>query len=273
MQELRLALLAGLLAVTPATPCATPRIHAELAPLAWLAARITGDPENTGTLVPPGHSPELYAPTPHQVAEALKADLYLRCGILSADGAWVAALKASKDGPRILECCKPLGADPHAWTDPLQAMKIAGWILEALLESSAATQAVHYRRNHRALERELQVLDQRIAELLEPLPRRHFLVAHPAWGAFAARYGLTQVSLGSLHAHGAEPGPRRIASVIALGRTHDVRAVFVQPGFENRSARTVAEALAIPVRTLDALNADYATNQLHVAEQLARTLR
>lgn len=271
MPELRRILLAALLAALPAATPAAPRIYAELAPLAWLAARLTGDPQDVRTLVPPGHSPELYAPTPRQVAAALDADLYLRCGILGSDASWVAALRADAGAPRIIECCRG-ATDPHAWTDPLQALQMAERMLEALRTLDAA-HAARYRQNHHGLERELRALDRRIATLLTPLPQRHFLVAHPSWGAFAARYDLRQHSLEPAHAHGGEPSPQRIAAVIELGRTHGIRAVFVQPGFDHRGARTVAASLDVPVHTLDPLHADYAANLQRVAERLARTLR
>ena len=268
------ALVAALL---PVTLPATPLIYAELAPQAWLAGRLTGAPDSVRVLVPPNHSPELYEPTPRQVAGILAARLYLRCGTLGADSAWIGILQASSNGPLIVECCQALAVnsahvtDPHAWTDPLLALEMTARILAALIELTPGNTA-HYRRNHRQLEQELQTLHRRIQDRLAPLPRRHFLVAHPAWGAFAARYGLVQVSLEPLHVHGGEPAPRHIVETIELARTHGIRAVFVQPGFDSRSARTVARELGVPVRTLSPLHPDYATNLLNVTEQIAATL-
>lgn len=266
-----------LLAALPAILAAEPLVYAELAPQAWLAGRLTNDPNSARVLVPPNHSPELYEPTPRQVAATLAADLYLRCGTLGADAAWLGTLRAADKGPRIVECCRELVTDtvavtdPHAWTDPLLALEMAARILAALVTADPGNAAA-YRRNHLQLVQDLRTLDQRIRERMASLPRRHFLVAHPAWGAFAARYGLVQISLEPLHVHGAEPSSRHLAEVIELARTHDIRAVFVQSGFDSRSAKTVAKALDVPTRMLDPLHLDYAANLLDVAAQIAETL-
>lgn len=268
----------ALLAPLPAALPAELLIYAELAPQAWLAGRLTRNPDNVRVLVPPNHSPELYEPTPRQVAATLAANLYLRCGTLGADAAWLGALQAVDNGPRIVECCRALATDsgpvtdPHAWTDPLLALKMAARILAALVAADPGNAAT-YHRNHLQLTQDLRALDQRIQEHMAPLPRRHFLVAHPAWGAFAARYGLVQISLEPLHMHGAEPSSRRLVEMIELARAHDIRAVFVQSGFDSRSAQTVTRALDVPTRMLDPLHFDYATNLFDAAAQIAETLK
>ena len=161
--------------------------------------------------------------------------------------------------------------DPHIWTDPSKALHIAQRILAALVEARPAL-AVLYRVNYRLLEMELRAVDQGIQQRLAHLQQRHFLVEHPAWGHFAARYKLAQISLEPLHGHNAGPSPQGIIKAITLGRQHKIRTIFVQPGAEHRSARAVAEALQIPMQTLDPLAPDYLNELLRAAEALARSM-
>ncbi len=249
-------------------------LYAEIAPQAWLAQRILGGTGQIHVLVPGGQIPEHYAPSPRQVAAATAADLYLQCGVLALDRRWTHALQEG-GGPRIVRCCQlddPTSiADPHIWTDPGKALHIAQQILAALVEARPAL-AVVYRINYHLLEMELRAVDLGIQQRLAPLRHRHFLVEHPAWGHFAARYQLTQISLEPLHGHDVGPSPQDIIRAIALGRQHHIRTLFVQPGAEHRSARVVAETLQIPMQTLDPLAPDYLNDLLQATEAIIRSI-
>ena len=89
---------------------------------------------------------------------------------------------------------------------------------------------------------------------------------HPAFGHFAAAYGLVQVSV---ETGGHEPGPRHLADVIERARALGVRSVIVQPQFSRKSAETVAAAIDADIVVLDPLAADYEDNLLHMARTLA----
>ena len=89
---------------------------------------------------------------------------------------------------------------------------------------------------------------------------------HPAFGHFAAAYGLVQVSV---ETGGHEPGPRHLAEVIERARALGVRSVIVQPQFSRKSAETVAEAIEADIVVLDPLAADYEANFLNIAQTLA----
>ena len=118
----------------------------------------------------------------------------------------------------------------------------------------------------RILKERLTLLDEQVRDILAPYRGRIFIVFHPAFGHFAAAYGLVQVPV---EAGGHEPGPRHLAEVIEKARASGARSVVVQPQFSRKSAATVAAAINAEVVVLDPLAADYGTNLLHLAHTLA----
>jgi zinc transport system substrate-binding protein len=155
--------------------------------------------------------------------------------------------------------------DPHTWLDPVQAMAMADTIshrLQALLP--AESEAIQARS--RELKKRLAQIDQQACEILAPYQGRVFIVFHPAFGHFAAAYGLVQVSV---EAGGHEPGPRHLAEVIDKARACGAESVVVQPQFSRKSAETVADAIGATVLVLDPLAADYESNLVFLAQSLA----
>ena len=117
-----------------------------------------------------------------------------------------------------------------------------------------------------SLKEHLAQIDGQIRDILAPYRGRTFFVFHPAFGNFAAAYGLVQVSV---EAGGHEPGPRHLADVIERARALGVRSVIVQPQFSRKSAETVAAAIDADIVGLDPLAADYEASLLTLARTLA----
>jgi len=158
--------------------------------------------------------------------------------------------------------------DPHVWTSPLLAQHMAGRIRDKLSEL-APDHARDFARNHDAFVAELVALDAELHKSLDPLPNRKFMVFHPAWGYFAAHYGLTQVSI---EREGKEPGARGLAALIGQARQEKIKVVFVQPQFDKRQAHQVARAIGGGVVSVDPLAADYVDNLRRVGRQFVQAL-
>lgn len=158
--------------------------------------------------------------------------------------------------------------DPHVWTSPLLAQHMAGRIRDKLSEL-APDHARDFARNHDAFVAELVALDAELHKSLDPLPNRKFMVFHPAWGYFAAHYGLTQVSI---EREGKEPGARGLAALIGQARQEKIKVVFVQPQFDKLQARQVARAIGGGVVSVDPLAADYVDNLRRVGRQFVQAL-
>jgi zinc transport system substrate-binding protein len=148
-------------------------------------------------------------------------------------------------------------------------MRAAADELAAALARADPAGAAAYREGLAAVHRRIDEVDREIAALLAGLPRRRFLVYHPAWGAFAAHYGLEQVAI---ERHGKEPSARELAARVDAARAEGVGTVFVQRGFAERPARVVAEELGARVVPLDPLARDWDDNLIAVARALRQEL-
>jgi zinc transport system substrate-binding protein len=263
-------LLLGPLCLAPCGACAAPvKITVSILPQAWFVEQIGGDLVEVSVLVGPGHSPATYEPTPRQMAVLEQADLFLAAGVPFEKGLLprVHALPHAPviAGPEPGQSSHHHDTDPHTWLDPAQAMAIADSI-SAQLQAIAPADAHTFQENCRALKKRLALVDEQAGHILAPYRGRAFIVFHPAFGHFAAAYGLVQVSV---ETGGHEPGPRHLANVIERARASGLRSVVVQPQFSRKSAETVAEAIEAEIVVLDPLAADYEANLLHLARTLA----
>ena len=152
---------------------------------------------------------------------------------------------------------------------PDVALDLVDALTPALVEVLPGDRAgIEARRS--SLRDEIARLDRSIAGRLEPYRGRRFYVFHPAWGAFADRYGLIQVAA---EEHGAEPGPEHLAELIDLARAEHVRTVFVQPQFPERGVRVLADEVGAAVEVLDPLDPDWGANLDRTVERLIASFR
>lgn len=267
------ALAAGLLLLLGPARAAPESItvFAGVEPVGWLARAVGGERVSVRVLVPPGQSPHSFEPTPRQLAAMERAGLYVAVG-MPFEAAWVPRLQDALPDLRLVELL-PAGAghdhgraDPHPWTDPLDATGLAARIRDALVEIDPGGRA-QYESGFRELAEALEVAHDAMAGALAPVRGRAFLVYHPAWGALAARYGLRQLAV---EADGKAPGARSLANLITRAREEGVCALFVQPQFSTRAATQVARALEAELVTLDPLAGDLARGLPEVARTLAR---
>jgi zinc transport system substrate-binding protein len=261
----------GLVLLASAAAAAPVQVTVSILPQVWFVEEIGGDLVEVAVLVGPGHSPATYEPTPKQMAVLEKADLFLAAGVPFEQGL-VPRVKALPSAPLI---AGPEAAahdhhhdtDPHTWLDPVQAMAMADTIsgrLQALLPAESET----IQARSRELKERLTQIDQQAQEILSPFKGRVFVVFHPAFGHFAAAYGLVQVAV---EAGGHEPGPRHLAEVIEEARACGAKSVVVQPQFSRKSAETVADAIGAEILVLDPLAADYEANLVFLARSLAES--
>jgi zinc transport system substrate-binding protein len=129
-------------------------------------------------------------------------------------------------------------------------------VAEALIEADPDN-ADAYRANLAALVKRIDAAHQRVAEQLAPHAGETLFVYHPAFGYFAEAYGLHQEAV---EIEGKEPSPRELQRLVGEAKSDGVRVVFVQPQFDQRSARVVADAIGGTVKPLDPLAHDVIAN-------------
>ncbi|RNE88609.1 metal ABC transporter solute-binding protein, Zn/Mn family [Marichromatium sp. AB31] len=251
-------------------------VFVSLAPQQTFVEAIGGDRVEVHALVAPGESPHLFEPRPRQIAALAEADLFVRIGASFEEG-WLARLRAANPELPILDAREGIELrqlatdhdahhdhdhghdhhhgeiDTHIWTSPPLVRVMAGHLRDTLGALDPA-HAEYFAANHDRFVAELDALDAELRERLAGLAHRRFMVYHPAWGYFAATYGLEQVAI---ERAGKEPGARALTALIEQARREDVRLILVQPQLDPRAAERVAEAIDGRVEVLDPLSPEY----------------
>ncbi|MBE9505783.1 MAG: zinc ABC transporter substrate-binding protein, partial [Chloroflexi bacterium] len=121
-------LLAGALAVcllASTTGCTDPRVEetdtikmiATILPLADFVQQVGGERVDVTVMVPPGASPHVHEPTPGQMVDVSKADVYVKVGSgVEFEIAWLDKLVEQNRDMRIIDCSEGIavvGGDPH----------------------------------------------------------------------------------------------------------------------------------------------------------------
>lgn len=160
-------------------------------------------------------------------------------------------------------------ADPHTWLDPRLAMVQARTIHDALAQLLPQS-TTELQDGLDRLTAELQQIDHRLAEALEPLRGRSIYVFHPAYGYLTDAYGLTQVAV---QIEGKEPSAKMLADLIAGARRDGVKAIFHQPQFSRSSVETLALEIGGTAVALDPLAEDYLANLEQMATVISDNLK
>ncbi len=84
------------------------------------------------------------------------------------------------------------------------------------------------------------------------------------WGYFAKEYGLEQVPI---EIEGKSPKPAQLIELIHYARKNNIRIIFVQPQFSQKSAKVVAKEINGKVIFADPLAEDWFENLRDVAEK------
>lgn len=266
-------------------PIRTLSITVSILPQAYFAARIGGDRVRVDTLVQPGYSPATYAPTPRQMAGLATSDVFFRIGV-PFENSLVPKLARSMPELTIVDQRRDIvllpmdevhqdhddehGAlDPHTWLDPMLALRQSAIIRDTLVEIDPPGRD-YYEANFAGLAKDLRQLDRQLRETLAPYQGMTIYTFHPAYGYFCRAYGLIQKAI---NPEGKDPGARSLARLIEQAQKDQVQALFVQPQFSDKAARTIARAIKAEIVELDPLAEDYLENMRSMAEQLRSSLR
>ncbi|MEM8996115.1 MAG: zinc ABC transporter substrate-binding protein, partial [Acidobacteriota bacterium] len=247
-----------------------------VAPQTWLVESIGGEHVRVQAAVAPGESPETFQPTDAAANRLLRAQLYFRIGVPAENGPWFEAVARRvqvvdlRPGAGEHDHAARLGTeshrhDPHAWLSPTRLRTFAGRVADALTAADPA-RADAYAAGLAETLAQLDALDAEIRDLLGPHRGRVFLIYHPAWGHFAAEYGLVQLAV---EIDGQSPSDAELTRIRGLAVEHRCRAIFVQPQISDRIARRLGESLDVPVVVLDPLDEDLPGTLRGAARELA----
>lgn len=275
-------------------------VFVSLLPTGYFVDRIGGPYVNTNVLVGPGQDPHTFEPTPKLMARLSDARVLFKMGfpfeesLIKKIGSMFKNLKVvdlqkgielrtmteeeehdhgdshghAHVGEKHGHTHDAGEKDPHTWLDPRLARVQAQTIADTLISLDPAHKAV-YEKNLADLQKDLDAIHDQLTKALAPLKGRKFFVFHPAYGYFGDAYGLKQIAV---QLGGKEPTGRQLARLIQLAKEDDVRVIFVQPQFSQKTAETLAKSIGGAVIPLDDLAPDYLKNLQEMASKLEAAL-
>lgn len=265
-------------------------VFAGIPPVAYFVERIGGEHVSVNVMVRKGREPHTFAPTPRQMVKLAGARVYFKVGMpfearlvekVAAGSAELKVVDISEGVPKVpIDAHGAEGAaaharagdgadlDPHIWLSPPLVKIQAKNIRDALIEVDPG-HAEEYRANYEAFVEDIDQVDEKVQRMLEPFEGRAIYVFHPAFGYFTDAYGLRQVAV---ETGGKSPTPRTLSKLIEKARADGVKAIFVQPQFDPRSAEAVAAAIGGEVVTLNDLARDVLSNFIDMASKIQNAL-
>ncbi len=271
-------------------------VFVSILPQTYLVEKIGGERVSVEVMVPPGKNPATYEPTPRQVSALGAADVFFTIGVAFED-AFLPVIESNlpglpviagdggitkrtiedhdhgdeeeghdheEEGPDQEEEEGHEAPDPHIWMDPLLMKQQAQTIRDALIELDPEGESI-YTTGYAAAAEELDSLHGHLTEVLAPHRGESLFVYHPAFGYFADRYGLTQVSI---ETGGKEPTPAQLEAIIEHALEEHIQIIFVQPEFPVKSAQAVAKAIGGTVIPVTPLRSDYIEGMEELAQAI-----
>ncbi len=275
------------------------QLTVSILPQAYFVEQIGGSQVQVTVMLRPGAEPADYEPKPQQMIALAASRIYFAIGV-PFESAWLRRFMAAN--PKLLivhteagiaklamaqelpiEMNRKTGAfevsrprkvshegvkDPHVWLSPPLVMIQARNILAALMQVDPDHKEL-YEANYLHFISELAELDVKIGNIFwesKSVERKPFIVFHPAWGYFAATYGLQQIPI---ELAGNEPHAQELQTLIGFARARGIKVVFVEPQFSTQSARTIAQHIGGRIVVADPLATDWSKNLLSVARAMA----
>jgi zinc transport system substrate-binding protein len=255
-------------------------VFVSIPPQKQFVEKIGGNLVQVEVLLPPGESPETFSPSPKMLVSLSKAKLYFQIGV-PFEKNLLGSIQSLNHDIKIIMCCDHIikvhqhlpdehgHYDLHIWSSPINVMKIAHDIKEALSLIDPAN-AEEYSGNYFSYIAELTTLDRDIKQRLAERRTNYFIVSHAAWGDFADQYGLQQIAM---EKNNRESGPKSLLNIIRLAHSENINTLFVQEQYKTPSVYSLARELSASIVELDPLAEDYLTNMVRISARIADALR
>ncbi len=288
---------------------AKPRVMVSILPQRYFVQRIAGPDYPVDVMIPPGHSPATYEPTPQEMTTLSKSALYLRIGHIAFEKVWmekisslnkkmtvtdtsvgvqlITGMPAHSHGHETGETEHPKdlltrddGHDhsqcthDHGGIDPHiwlspNAVAVMAKNIKDAFIKLVPKDREIFEKNYRAFLADIDALKAENDALLAALKGKKFMVFHPAWSYLARDYGMVQYPI---EIDGKSPGPAALKEMIDLARKENIKVIFVQKQFDSSSAQTVAAEIGGKVIAMDPLAPDWLTNMKKIAKVFKENL-
>lgn len=259
-------------------------IFVSIQPQKFFLDNLVKDNFSIKTIIPEGSNPEIYDPTPSQMLEVGKCNLYFKIGFFGFENSWLQNLQKNNPNLYIVnssESIEPIeidhvcsdhdhnhthqGEDPHVWSSPATAKVMVQNMYKVIIEKDSLNKDF-YDDNYNALMQIFNNTDSIIKAYLQNAPSKSFIIYHPSLSYYANEYGLNQLSI---EQDGKQPTPSNLKTLIDLAKQENVKVVFIQEEFDKKNAETVAKEIGAKIVPLNLLAYDWDKEMIKIAKSLA----
>lgn len=256
-----------------------PIVSVSIPPQEYFVKQIAGDTLQINIIIPAGTDEHNLDFQPATMQKLEKSDIYFTIG-LEIERGFADKFKSNFKKLQIIDTGAGLRTlfaihehhadsdkkDPHIWLDPILVKSQAEIIAQTLIATYPHNKAL-YEKNLATFKAELDVIHEQIVTLLADKKGKKFIVYHPSWGYFATRYDLVQIPV---EFEGKEPKPRDLQKLVDQAKKEQITTIFVQKGFPQNTAKSLAKELNANIVEIDHLSADWHNELLKSAENLGR---
>lgn len=261
-----------------AQPAASPqspqiRVVTTFLPMYWFTQAVAGDRAQVEVLVPPGTEVHDYQATPANVQALATANVLVKNGlgleefleatIKNAGNANLQQVDASS-GIQTVEEISPVvktseehdhahehgDGNPHVWLDPVLAKQQVENIRDGLIAADPTNKEA-YQTNAAAYIQQLDQLHNQFQQSLQQYPNCTFVTFHDAYPYLANRYQLKQVAVVEIPED--QLSPADVQRAVNAVKKYNVKALFGEPGVDNRLLQSLSQDLNLTLRPLDPL--------------------
>lgn len=267
-------------------------VFAGIPPVAYLVERIGGDRIHVDVFILPGQDPHTFEPGPRQIQALGRAKLFFKVG-MPFENQLLEKIRGVHPGMTVVDTAEgikkrllaadssiaggdpadqnshghsPEELDPHVWLSP-PLVKIMAINIASALEKIDPGDAAFFKANLLQLHRELDAVDEKIRQALNPYAGRTFYVFHPAFGYFGDCYYLKQEAI---EAEGKQPSPKQLRELIEKAKSENVKIIFIQPQFDRHSAQAVADAIGGRILLINDMEKDVLANLQDMAGKIQK---
>lgn len=251
------------------------RVVATFLPIYLFTKAVAGDAAQVDILIQPGTEVHDYQSTPADVKALSETDIVVKNGlgmeefldstIKSAQNPKLKIIDASQGIKPVGELSQVVSAgkehshshdhaegNPHVWLDPVLAKEQVENIRDGLIAADPENKA-KYEANAAAYLQQLADLNKEFEQRLGQFRDRTFITFHDAFPYLAQRYNLKQVAVVEIPEDQLSPGD--VKETIDAVKQFQAKALFSEPGVDNKLLDGLSKDLNVKLRSLDSLEA------------------
>ncbi|MFN7515502.1 MAG: metal ABC transporter solute-binding protein, Zn/Mn family [Dolichospermum sp.] len=259
---------------TPAQKLPKTKVVTTFLPVYLFTKAVTGDVAEVDILVKPGTEIHEYQGTPANVKAIATANVLVKNGlgleeflsdtIKNAGNSQLVEIDVSK-GIEPINKISPIDktvagehdhdhehtfGNPHIWLDPVLAKQQIINIRDGLIIADPGNKA-NYETNAASYIQKLDNLNNEFQQTLKKTPNCTFITFHDAFPYLAKRYNLKQVAVVEIPEK--QLSPTDVQKIVNTVKKYKTKALFSEPGLDNKLLTSISQDLQLTVRTLDSL--------------------